>query len=90
MGVTSVRLQPEIEESLDALAQKLHRSKGWIINQSLREFIGREKQAAIRWQGTLSALESVAQGRLVSETAVHEWLESWGGDVEKAPPSPGQ
>jgi predicted transcriptional regulator len=90
MGVTSVRLQPEIEESLEAIALKLHRSKGWLINQALREFIGREEQAALRWQGTLAALESVAQGRVVSESAVHEWLESWGSDGEKAAPSPGQ
>jgi len=49
MGVTSVRLQPEVEESLEAIALKLHRSKGWLINQALREYIGREQQATLRW-----------------------------------------
>jgi len=90
MGVTSVRLQPEVEESLKAIALKLYRSKGWLINQALREYIGREQQATLRWKGTLTALESVAEGSTVAEAAVHGWLESWGGEGEKVSPSPGQ
>jgi len=90
MGVTSVRLQPEVEDSLEAIAQKLHRSKGWLINQALREYIVREEQSALRWQGTLAALESVSQGRVVSESAVHDWLESWGSENEKVVPKPDQ
>ena len=39
MGVTSVRLQPEIEHGLDAVARRQRRSKSWLINQALREYM---------------------------------------------------
>ncbi len=32
MGVTSIRLQPEIEDPLKKLAAKLDRSKNYLIN----------------------------------------------------------
>ena len=48
MSVTTVRLQPEVEESLLAIADKLHRTKSWLINQALREFIQRQEQEQMR------------------------------------------
>ena len=42
MGITSVRLQPDIEDGLATVASNLHRSKSWIINQAVKEFL--EKQ----------------------------------------------
>ena len=42
MSVTTVRLQAEVEQQLDAIANRLNRSKGWVINQALAEYI--EKQ----------------------------------------------
>jgi predicted transcriptional regulator len=90
MGVTTVRLQPELEESLEAMAGKMHRTKSWVINQALREFIERQEQEQDRWQETLKAMESVAQGRVVSGEAVHTWLRSWGTGSELPPPKAGQ
>jgi len=90
MSVTTVRLQPEVEESLEAMSGKLHRTKSWLINQALREFIQRQEQEQIRWQETLKAMESVAQGKVVSGAAVHAWLRSWGGPNELPPPKAGQ
>lgn len=56
MSVTTVRLQPELEEHLGAMAEKLHRSKSWVINQSLREFFERQELEQTRWQETLQAM----------------------------------
>ena len=39
MGVTTVRLQADVEQHLEAIAGRLHRSKGWVINQALSEYI---------------------------------------------------
>ncbi|TBU99142.1 CopG family ribbon-helix-helix protein [Stutzerimonas kirkiae] len=86
MSVTTVRLQPELEEKLAEMAEKLQRSKSWLINQALREFFERQAQEQARWQETLEAMESVAQGRAVSGTAVHEWLQSWSSADELPPP----
>ena len=53
MSVTTVRLQPELEENLGAMAEKLHRSTSWLINQALREFFERPELEQTRWQETL-------------------------------------
>lgn len=90
MSVTTVRLQPEVEKSLAAMSGKLHRTKSWLINQALREYLERQEQEQIRWQETLNAMESVAQGKLVSGEAVHTWLRSWGSDNELPPPKAGK
>lgn len=90
MSVTTVRLQPDIEENLNTVASKLQRSKSWIINQALGEFLERQNQEQSRWQETLQAMESVAQGRVVSGEAVHAWLESWGSANEVMPPKVGE
>lgn len=90
MSVTTVRLQPDIDESLEGMSEKLHRTKSWLINQALREFIQRQEQEQTRWQETLQAIESVAQGKVVSGEAVHTWLKSWGSTDELPPPKVGQ
>ncbi|MDI1302714.1 MAG: ribbon-helix-helix protein, CopG family [bacterium] len=90
MSVTTVRLQPEVEESLNAMASKLQRSKSWLINQALSEFIERQALEQSRWQETLKAMESVAQGKVVSGDAVHSWLRNWGSANELPPPKAGQ
>jgi predicted transcriptional regulator len=86
MSVTTVRLQPEVESGLEAMAAKLQRSKNWLINQAIREFVARQELEQSRWKETLAAMESVAQGQVVSDEAVHAWLETWGSAEEL--PSP--
>ena len=86
MGVTSIRLNTEVEAPLKELADKLDRSKNYIINQAIKEFVARQVMEDARWSDTLSALESVKTGEIVDETEVTAWLESWGRKDEKMPP----
>lgn len=86
MGVTTVRLPTETEQELEALAAKMDRSKGWLINQALSEYVGRQKLEQVRWQETLDAMEAAAQGRFVAGEDVHEWLRSWGTTEELPTP----
>lgn len=86
MSVTTVRLQPEVETGLELMADKLHRSKNWLINQAIREFVARQELEQSRWNETLAAMESVAQGKVVAGQAVHSWLASWGSVDELRPP----
>jgi predicted transcriptional regulator len=86
MSVTTVRLKPEIEKDLEILARDSQRTKSWLINQALKEFIQHRKQEQVRWQETLEALDSVTHGKVVSGEAVHTWLRSWGTPDEL--PSP--
>jgi len=86
MGVTSIRLQPEIESPLESLAKKLDRSKNYLINQAIKEFIERKNTDEKRWAETIEAISSVKAGKVVSERDVNEWLESWGSENENKPP----
>ncbi|VAW91628.1 hypothetical protein MNBD_GAMMA23-1592 [hydrothermal vent metagenome] len=86
MSVTSVRLQPEIENPLEELATKLDRSKNYLINQAIKEFIARRALDEARWDETLEALDSVKSNKLIEEQRVNEWLESWGAENELKPP----
>ena len=87
MSVTSVRLSAEIETPLEQLSKKLDRSKNYIINQAIKEYVARQSMEDARWTDTLEALESVKSGKTVDEKNVTEWLESWGRKDEKAAPS---
>ena len=86
MGVTSIRLQPEIESPLQKLANKLDRSKNYLINQAIKEFLARKMLDEKKWSETLEALGSVKSNRVVEEQDVNEWLDSWGKDNEQKPP----
>ena len=86
MGVTSVRLQPEIENPLEKLATKLDRSKNYLINQAIKEFLSRQSLDEKKWNETLEALDSVKSNRLIDEQDVNVWLDSWGQDNEIKPP----
>ena len=88
MAVTSVRLQADIEKHLQDAAKRLKRSKNWLINLAIREFLEREVLERQRWQETLEALDSANQGRVIDGDTVHHWLQSWGTDDEQPPPKP--
>lgn len=87
MSVTSVRISEDIEAPLESLAKRLDRSKNYIINQAIKEFIARQLMEDGRWEDTLKALSSVQEGRLIEEAEVSKWLQSWGIDNEITPPA---
>lgn len=86
MSVTTVRLQAEVEHQLEAIANRLHRSKGWVINQALSEYVEKQQLEQERWQQTLDAMESAAHGKVVDAEEVHSWLSSWGAENEQDAP----
>ncbi len=88
MTVTSIRLQEDLENLLEKASTRLHRSKNWLINQALREYLERDRLEQQRWQETMDALKSASTGKVVSSDEVHAWLASWGKDNELPPPKP--
>lgn len=87
MSVTSIRLNSEIEKPLADLTKKLDRSKNYIINQAVKEFVARQAMEQDRWNDTLEALEDVKNGRVIDGKIVDKWLDSWGSDDELPPPT---
>jgi len=86
MGVTSIRLSEDVEVPLEQLAKKLDRSKNYLVNQAIKEFVLRQSMEELRWSDTIEAMESVKAGRLVDSEEVSEWLKSWGSGSSKSPP----
>ncbi len=86
MGMTSVRMPDELLERLEATAGKLRRSKGWIINDAVREYLAREERKAQRLDDTREALADIQAGQVVEAEPIIDWLESWGSEQEKTSP----
>lgn len=86
MGVTSIRLNSEVEVPLENLARKLDRSKNYIINQAIKEFVQRQSMDDSHWEDTLVALNSIKAGKTIDGNEVTSWLESWGTNEELSPP----
>jgi len=86
MTTTSVRLSDDLTARVEALAAKLQRSKSWVINEAVKNFLERADLEAKRWQETLEALESARAGDVIDGEAVERWLETWGTEHETPPP----
>ncbi len=86
MSITSIRIPDELESPLESLSRKLDRSKNYLINQAIREFIARQSLEDSRWKDTLEALASIEAGKSIDEKDVNAWLNSWGTTDRKSPP----
>jgi predicted transcriptional regulator len=86
MAVTSVRFSPEIEQKLETVAERARRTKSWLINEAVKDYLERLGEDERRWAETVEALASVRAGRIVDGDAMIEWIASWGRRAEKKPP----
>ncbi len=66
-------------EKLDQLAERLERSRGWIIKQALADWIAHEER---RRQLTMEAMADVDAGRLVDQ----EDMEAWASRLDSGDP----
>jgi predicted transcriptional regulator len=79
----NVRLDPELDQKLSAVASRLDRPRAWVVEHAIKEFI--ELQL---WQLTAieEGLRDADSGRVVSHKKVVEWVESWGKPDERPMP----
>ncbi len=66
-----------LAEKVDQMAERLERSRGWIIKQALSAWIDQEEE---RSRLTREALADVDAGRVIDQHAVQAWAESLGTD----------
>jgi predicted transcriptional regulator len=86
MAMTSVRMPDELIERLEATAARLRRSKGWVINDAVREYVEREERRLQRLEETREALSERDDSCVVDGKAVVDWLDSWGTEEARKPP----
>ena len=71
--VVTAHVPLELAKRVDQLAERLERSRGWIIKQALANWVQREEEKVSL---TLEALADVDAGNLVDQQAVESWADS--------------
>ncbi len=73
--VLTAHVPAELAEKVDELAERLERSRGWIVKQALSAWIELEEE---RDRLTREALADVDAGRVIDHQAVQAWAASLG------------
>ena len=69
--VLTAHVPLELSAQVDQLAERLDRSKGWIVKQALSSWISEEEE---RYQMTLDALKQVDLGQTIEHSKVKNWV----------------
>lgn len=83
--VVTTSLPIALAEKVDAIAGQMDRTRGWVMKQALNDWIDWEEEKHRR---TLEGLADVDAGRVVSQEAVDEWVNSLGTDNPLPRPVP--
>lgn len=67
----------DLAERVDEIAERLERSKNWIVKQALSAWIDQEDE---RSRLTREALADVDAGRVIDHQAVQAWADSLSSD----------
>ncbi len=60
------------------MAERARRTKSWLVNGAVKDYLDRLGQDERRWGETIEALASVKAGRIVDGDQMMEWIASWG------------
>ena len=71
--VITAHVPVALADKVDQLANRLERSRGWVIKQALSAWIEQEEE---RRQLTLHALADVDAGKFIDHQAVQAWADS--------------
>jgi len=71
--VLTAHVPRELAEKVDELADRLERSRGWIVKQALTNWIASEEE---RDRLTLEALADIDRGLVIDHEAVEAWADS--------------
>lgn len=81
--VLTAHVPVPLAEKVDQLANRLERSRGWIMKRALSSWVAQEEE---RDRLTQEALADVDAGRVVAHRAVRAWADSL--STEESPPVP--
>lgn len=75
--VVTAKLPDELVKEMDEVADRMDRSKSWIVRQAVAEWLAEEQR---RYELTLEGLKDIDEGRIVS----HEDMKKWAAEVMSA------
>lgn len=67
--VVTAKLPDDLVSRMDEIADRIDRSKSWIVRQAVAEWLAEEQR---RYELTLEALKSVDEGRTFSQEEVEK------------------
>jgi len=82
--VLTAHVPLDLAAKVDAYAQKMERSRGWIVKQALADWIDWEERKLTM---TLEALAEIEAGRFAEDEDVAAWIESLDTDTPLPLPS---
>ncbi len=71
--VLTAHVPAGLADKVDALANRIERSRGWIMKQALAAWIDQEEE---RQKLTLEALADVDAGRVIDHQSIQAWADS--------------
>ena len=71
--VLTAHVPIELANKVDELAERLERSRGWIVKQALNAWVDQEEE---RHRLTLEGLADVDAGRVIDHQVVQAWADS--------------
>jgi predicted transcriptional regulator len=78
--VLTAHVPIDLAKQIDRAAARLERSRGWIVQKALADWIDREEAHR---RMTLEALADVEAGRVVDDRVVREWAAGLGKEKTK-------
>ena len=83
----SVKLDNEIRDRIKHIAEARHRTTHWVMREAIQQYVEREWRREAFRQATTQAWEEYQEtGLHVTKDEAVAWLETWGGENEKAVP----
>jgi len=81
---TSVKLDDELKNRIQHLADVRHRSANWIMREAIRDYVEREEARESFKQEALAAWTAYKEtGQHLTNQETRDWLTTWGSDKEK-------
>jgi predicted transcriptional regulator len=74
--VITAKLDDELVEQLDEIAERIERSKSWIVREAVSQWLSEEQR---RHELTLEALRDVDEGRTIG----HDEMKAWAAERKR-------
>ncbi len=80
---TSVKLDDELKDRIQRLADVQHRSAHWIMREAIRDYVEREEARENFKQEAIASWTSYKEtGQHLTVQEARDWLNNWGTDKE--------
>ncbi len=84
---TSVKLDDDLRDRIQSLAESKQRSAHWIMREAIKEYVGREEaRRSFIADAEASMRHYNETGLHVTYEEVSRWMATWGTDDEQDPP----